>query len=361
MAMCLRLAEKGSGHVSPNPLVGAVLVKGGRVVARGVHRQFGGSHAEVECLHSFKGDTRNATLYVNLEPCSHHGKTPPCVDLIIDSGIRTVVVGMQDPNPIVAGKGLRKLRNAGVRVVKGVLGAEAESLNRHFITHITKRRPFVHVKIAQTLDGKIAFKRGSPSEISCIESRALVHRWRAEHDAVLVGAGTIRADDPLLTVRLAKGRDPALIVLDAALSLKPNYKVFRNAEVRRVFIVTTKESAKKHWRKIREFTSAGVTVLLIVSKNNYILPKQILREMYKLGVGSVLVEGGSDVFTQFVQSGLVDLLSVFVSAKIYPTGFPAFSQNGYGPHQRSERLGRPELVKRIGTDVLLQYSLSKGI
>lgn len=355
MAMCLRLAEKGRGYVSPNPLVGAVLVKEGQVVARGHHRRYGGPHAEVECLRSYKGDARNATLYVNLEPCSHHGKTPPCTDLIIDSGIRTVVVGTRDPNPLVAGRGIRKLRKAGVRVIEGVLQTEAKSLNRHFITHITKRRPFVHVKIAQTLDGKIALQRGLPSEISCIESRTLVHRWRAEHDAVLVGAGTIRADDPLLTVRLHKGRNPALVVLDGALSLSPKYKAFRDTSHRATIVFVNDRVAKKYGRKVHEFASAGVTLIPMRSQDTLINHNNILRKLYSLGFGSVLVEGGSGVFTQFLRSGTVDMMSVFVSPRVYASGVPAFLEAPRRLSERAQSGVRLELMKQVGRDALLQF------
>ena len=191
MSECLLLAELGKGQVSPNPLVGAVLVRDGRVVARGYHQRCGGPHAEMNCLAHYTGDVRSATMYVSLEPCSHHGKTPPCADMLSGSGLRHVVVGMKDPNPLVSGRGIERLRNAGVEVTVGVLEREARELNRVFVTHIRAKRPYVHVKIAQSMDGFIASPNARRRWISSAASRALVHRWRAEYDAVLVGAGTV--------------------------------------------------------------------------------------------------------------------------------------------------------------------------
>ena len=226
MQECLRLAERGRGSVSPNPMVGAVLVRKGRVLGRGYHARFGGPHAEVNCLGSVRGSTADSTLYVNLEPCAYYGKTPPCVDAVIAAGVREVFTAMKDPNPRVAGRGIRKLRSAGITVHVGLLGDEAKRLNRAFIRHTTVRRPFVHLKIAQSLDGMIAGPRRDNRWITSSASRALVHRMRSEHDAVLVGAGTIRADNPLLTVRSARGRNPHVVILDGRLNVSPKARIF---------------------------------------------------------------------------------------------------------------------------------------
>jgi diaminohydroxyphosphoribosylaminopyrimidine deaminase/5-amino-6-(5-phosphoribosylamino)uracil reductase len=358
MAMCLGLAEKGKGYVSPNPLVGAVLVKDGRVMARGYHHRFGGPHAEVECLKRYNGGLDNTILYVNLEPCAHQGKTPPCADLIIESGIRSVVVGMKDPNPLVSGKGIRKLRRAGVSVTTGVLEQQAMELNRIFVTHITKRRPFIHVKIAQTLDGKIARHQKSPTQITGLASRQLVHEWRAEHDAVLIGAGTIRSDNPSLTVRLAEGRDPAVVILDNSLSLNSKHRILMTAHRRRVILFAHDRTLRQQRGKVQELTSLGVCVIPIKSSGRYPPLRKIMKALYRMKIGSVLVEGGSAVFSQFRNEGLVDMLSIFVSPVVFGSGVPAFArQAGSGFHV--DRLSRSDLsVRVIESDALLQYNFN---
>jgi diaminohydroxyphosphoribosylaminopyrimidine deaminase/5-amino-6-(5-phosphoribosylamino)uracil reductase len=359
MTECLRLAEKGRGFVSPNPMVGAVLVKQGRIVARGFHRRFGGPHAEVECIRSYDGTLRGATLYVNLEPCSHHGKTPPCTDLIINSGIRKVVVGMKDPNPLVAGNGLRRLRRAGVRVISGVLEQEARELNRVFVTHITRRRPFVHVKVAQSLDGKIALERGSPVWITGKEARKLVHQWRAEHDAILVGANTIRVDDPFLTVRLARGRNPAAVILDGDLSISLRARVLKTARQRNVIIIANEKVVRRRIRKMKELTSQGVLVLPLLSKSNHLSLNIILRKLYRLNIGSLLVEGGSNVFTQFLEGDNIDLLSVFLAPAFMGKGVPAIDQM-YHSHRYPIWMSNCRASSRsVGKDTLLQFRFDR--
>lgn len=352
MKECLRLAEKGRGSVSPNPLVGAVLVKGGRIVGRGFHAQFGGPHAEVECLRSFHGDPHSATLYVNLEPCAHYGKTPPCTDLIIRSGIRRVVIGMKDPNPLVAGRGIRKLRSAGVRVVTGILEPEARDLNRAFVTNMTKKRPFVHMKIAQTLDGKIAFGDHSPTQITGREARSLVHKWRSEHDAVLVGAGTILADDPQLTVRMVKGRNPSVVLLDGKLSVNPASRIFNAKGGRQVIVLTTRKGQRRHPKKYKKLELAGAQMYVVKSKTSSIELMKILGRLYKSHIGSILVEGGSEVFTQFLNEGVVDRLSLMIAPKLLADdGLPVVSGTRFKGRLASTTL----TSQRIGQDVLVDF------
>ena len=340
--------------MSPNPLVGAVLVKDGRAVARGYHHRFGGPHAEVECLRSYKGNMRNTTLYVNLEPCTHYGKTPPCVDLVIDSGIRHVVIAMKDPNPLVAGRGIRELRRAGVRVTTDVMEGEARELNRAFIVNMTKRRPFVHMKIAQTLDGKIALDRRSSTQITSSKSLKLVHRWRTEHDAVLVGAGTIHADDPLLNVRLVKGRDPAVVILDGNLSLNSSHRIFRSAQHRRVIVFAANHVAIRKRRAIQALALAGVRIVTVESRNTRLPVKSILRKLSQLDVNSVLVEGGARVFSQFLNAGLVDRLSVFIAPRVLREGVPAFDETLLSLRQTHPYSGGELTGQQVGVDVLLQ-------
>jgi diaminohydroxyphosphoribosylaminopyrimidine deaminase / 5-amino-6-(5-phosphoribosylamino)uracil reductase len=356
MAMCIALARKGIGYVSPNPLVGAVLVRSGRVVARGYHHRFGGPHAEVECLQRYRGPMTGTVLYVNLEPCSHFGKTPPCADLIIERGVSRVVVGMTDPNPLVSGRGIRKLRRAGIRVDTGILTMESEELNFPFCISMRKMRPFVHVKVAQTLDGKIARTNNRPSRISGNAAATLVHRWRSEHDAILVGAGTIRSDNPRLTVRKASGRDPAVVVVDGKLTLNARHRVFASARRRRVYLICDRNAMERNPGKVRALSSRGVIVSPLTGNEGRISPQRILEYLHKQNIGSILVEGGANIFGQFASKRYCDRLSVIIAPRIFGSGVAAFD----GRVDR-QFLARPfdvnrDSLQKIGSDYLIQYT-----
>jgi len=354
MGECLALAKKGTGRVSPNPMVGAILVGKGRVLARGYHRSFGGPHAEATCLDRFSGNPSGATLYVNLEPCAHHGKTPPCTDRIIRSGIRQVVIGMEDPNPLVAGRGIRALRRAGIRTTVGVLEDECRDFNRLFIHHITKRLPFVHLKLAQSLDGKIAGVTRADRWISSVESRRLVHSWRASHDAVLVGAGTVSADNPRLNVRLVSGRDPAVIVIDGQLSLSQNSQLFQSAKERRIFLCTGTQAIKKRTSTIRQMENRGVQVLKFPDTKGRISLSAILRRAYENGIASILIEGGSNIAGGFFCAGLVDQLSLFIAPRVLGKGVPAFHHYVHQRRRHSRKVERV-ITNQLGPDLLVQY------
>jgi diaminohydroxyphosphoribosylaminopyrimidine deaminase / 5-amino-6-(5-phosphoribosylamino)uracil reductase len=354
MLECLALARRGAGYVSPNPMVGAVLVRHGRIVAKGYHRKFGGPHAEVDCLRNYRGPVESSTLYVNLEPCSHFGKTPPCTDLIIAKAIPRVVVGMKDPNPSVAGRGIRKLRSAGIRVEVGILRDESEGLNLHFIRHIVRRRPFVHVKIAQTLDGKIAGPDNTQLQISGPKSVALVHAWRSDHDAVLVGAETIRADNPLLSVRHATGRDPAVIILDGRLSLSGDERVFQSAKRRSVFLFCDETAARRKPRLVKKLSALRVEVVRMKGKRKRVAVSDVLDYLYWRNIGSVLVEGGSAIFGEFTRKRYCDQLSVFVAPRILGEGVAAFGRD-YDRQFVLSALKKAETVK-VGSDYLLHFT-----
>jgi diaminohydroxyphosphoribosylaminopyrimidine deaminase/5-amino-6-(5-phosphoribosylamino)uracil reductase len=350
MRECLRLAAKGRGRVSPNPLVGAVLVKSGRIVSRGYHRRFGAPHAEVECLKKYNGDPKGTTLYVNLEPCAHHGKTPPCTDLIIRTGISRVVTAMKDPNPLVAGKGFRRLRRAGVNVVTGVLEDEARHLNRHFVTQMSRQRPFVHVKIAQSLDGYITSAPGVSRWITSAASRRLVHRWRAEHDAVLVGAGTVAADNPRLNVRMARGRNPQIVVLDGSLRTSADAQLFRTRQA--PYIVVDRQIAGKKAAKVRSLVSRGAIIIAITGKRRRVPLTRVLQELYRRGIGSILVEGGAEVFRLFLKERLADQISLFIAPRFFGHGLRTLGRNVRGI---TLTLSRRDLsVKKVGPDILIQ-------
>ncbi|MGA9118269.1 MAG: bifunctional diaminohydroxyphosphoribosylaminopyrimidine deaminase/5-amino-6-(5-phosphoribosylamino)uracil reductase RibD [Bacteroidota bacterium] len=352
MRECLDLASRGAGFASPNPMVGALLVKDGRIIGCGWHHRSGGPHAEVECLKACTEDPRGATMYVNLEPCTHYGKTPPCADRLIAAGLRRVVIAMNDPNRLVNGKGVRKLAEAGLEVTVGVLEREAAYLNRQFIAHIRQRRPYVHVKVAQSLDGKISGGQGK--WISSLESRKLVHRWRTTHDAVLVGAGTVRKDHPLLTTRLVKGRNPHIIILDGALNLKRDELRFPRDNGRRVILCTTRRAVRRHQGSVRTLAKDGIEILALQVRGRRIQLPELLHCLYQSGVSSILVEGGSDIFTQFAGSGLVDEWSVFIAPRLLGRGIQAFHSTLDGSANRGHGKVNTLGCYRVGKDVLLR-------
>jgi len=349
MRECMNLALRGKGRVSPNPLVGAIIVRGKKIVARGWHRRFGGPHAEIDCLHRSRGGTSGTRMYVNMEPCAHYGKTPPCTESIIASGIRSVVIAMKDPNPLVAGRGIRALKRAGIRVTFGVLESEAKQLNRAFIKHITRRTPYVHVKVAQSIDGFIGGER-APRYLSSPASLRMVHRWRAEHDAVLVGAGTVRADNPRLTVRHVRGRDPHVIIIDGRLSIDERANALKREKGRGVFLCVSEAAAASLREKVSRLEARGIVVLRFPAPGGVLDLRGVLPALYRFSIGTILVEGGSSIFSQFLESRLADELSIFVTPLILGGGVPAFG--GRDP-------GRPRVqrftdfrTQRKGSDIL---------
>jgi len=348
MRECLRLAARGRGRVSPNPMVGAVLVRDGRIIARGWHQQFGEAHAEVHCLRRARGDLQRATLYVNLEPCSHTGKTPPCADLIVASGVGHVVVAMRDPNPRVAGRGLHRLRRGGVRVTVGVLEREARQLNRMFLHHITRRRPYVHLKVAQSLDGMIASANARGRWISSSESRRQVHLLRGQYDAILVGAGTVRDDNPRLTVRHGPRAEPAVVVLSGRGRVPETARVFRGN--RRVILVT--QEGRRDGTGLRRLESRGVTILRMPGRDGRVSLKAVLRQLYLLNIGSVFVEGGADVFGQFLRGDLVNEITLFLAPVALGRGVSAFG-TWTGTAAQVHWISRRGEVSRSGSDFVL--------
>lgn len=343
MERCLELAQKGYGWVHPNPLVGAVLVKRGRVIAEGFHRRFGGPHAERECLDRAGHQARGATMYVNLEPCIHHGKTPPCVDAIIGSGVREVVIAMRDPNSVVNGRGISALRRAGIRVRTGVMRNQARILNDRFVWWHLQGVPYVGLKWAQTLEGYIADSRGRSKWITGEDARRYAHVLRSGYDAVLVGAGTVLADDPRLTVRHVAGRDPVRIVLDARLRVTGDEKIFRHRNGR-TLVVTSSAKVRAAGRRVRTLLSRGVEVIGMDGGGAF-PPAGILRVLAAEGIASILVEGGPDTIQRFFEAGVFNAYHVFVRASLLGGG------------KRALAMPRPtsltSLAKTEGRDVML--------
>jgi len=354
MKRALTLARRGEGFVSPNPMVGAVIVKEGRVIGEGWHERCGGKHAEINALERARGDVAGSTIYVTLEPCCHHGRTPPCVDRIIAARPARVVVGVTDPNPLVSGRGIATLRDHGIETVVGVLEEACRDLNAFFFKYITTSIPFVTVKFAQTLDGRIATATGSSRWVSSHPSLRFAHRLRRNHDAILVGAGTVTNDDPELTVRLVRGRNPLRLVLDTLLTTPPEAKVFKDQEKARTVLIAS-ETAPLSRRRLME--KKGIEILTPGTTTDGRLDlRGLLVILGERQITSLLVEGGSRVITSFIKERLADELIVVVAPKIVGRGIDAVGDLGitsmtealFFPRRRLFRLGE-DVVWRLRT------------
>lgn len=359
MDRALGLAARGAGRVAPNPMVGAVLVgPGGVVLGEGWHGACGGPHAEVWAVRdAHRRDLgehlRAATLYVTLEPCSHHGRTPPCTDLVLREGIPRVVVAMRDPFPAVDGQGIARLRAAGVEVRVGVRAAEAFRLNEAFVRHVTTGRPLVTLKLAQTLDGRVAARSGDSRWVTGPPARRLVHRWRAEHGAVLVGAGTARADDPALTVRhvvLPEGvAQPLRVVLDRRGTLPPSLRLFTDAHAARTRAVVAEGTTPPYAAALAD---RGGAVWHVPAAEHLDLGA-VLDRLGAEGVQAVLVEAGPGLATALLRQDLVDRLAVFVAPRVLGEGRPAVGD--LGAERMSDAIALVEHVwERVGDDLLLR-------
>ncbi len=356
MRRALALARQGEGFVSPNPMVGCVIVRDGEVVAEGYHHQVGKEHAEIDALKKLDFQAKDCDLYVSLEPCCHHGRTPPCADAIIRAGVRSVHVAMVDPNPLVAGGGINRLRDAGIGVEVGVLEEESKQLNERFITYISKKRPFVLVKAAASLDGRIAtrsFDSGQTSGgISGPESHRLVHQLRHAYDAILVGASTVRYDNPQLTTRLPDResvRHPVKIVLDALGETPAEVRLLDGKPV--IFVSTSK--SRKSWREAMR--DAGAEVWVLPSDQDRLDLSVLLTRLAKeKHLASVLVEGGSQVIGSFFEQKLVDKLALFLTPRLIGAqGLPLVGGLSVEALTDAPRL-RDMRVKAVGEDILVE-------
>ncbi len=313
MQRCLQLAQLGAGHAAPNPMVGAVLVHQGRIIGEGYHRQYGQAHAEVECVRSVAEEDRplitRATMYVSLEPCAHFGKTPPCADLIVAQGIPEVVIGCTDTFSEVSGKGIEKLQKAGIKVTTGVLERACRELNRRFFTYHEKKRPYIVLKWAQCPAGFMATLSGEPVRLSNEYSDRLVHRWRSEEMAIMVGTNTALTDDPRLTNRLWTGKDPIRLVIDRELKTPAHYRL-RDGSVPTWFFTE------------RTSGSEGLTETIHTDFRQPILP-QLMERLHEKKVTSVLVEGGAYLLQRFVEAGLWDEARVINGSNMLPDGIKA--------------------------------------
>ncbi len=315
MLLALALARRGEGRVEPNPMVGCVIVRRGRVIGEGYHRRFGGRHAEIEALRWCATTARGATVYVTLEPCCHFGKTPPCTDALIQAGVAEVVIPLADPDPLVGGKGIRQLRRAGIRVRTGVCRGEAEEVLAPYLTCTRLDRPYVIAKWAQGLDGGLVTAPGTSKWISSEASRRRVHRLRARVDAVLVGVGTVQADDPLLNARgVPVRRLAARVVLDSRLRIPEFCRLAATARAIPLWLVTSPRAART--AKAMRLKRRGAEIIGCAGRDGRVSLKQVLRELHHRGVTNLIVEGGPTVLTSFLQARLVDECLGFVAPRI---------------------------------------------
>jgi diaminohydroxyphosphoribosylaminopyrimidine deaminase / 5-amino-6-(5-phosphoribosylamino)uracil reductase len=350
MRMACRLAEKAAGRTSPNPMVGAVLVRDGEIIGSGFHRFAGADHAEIVALKEANKKAHGATLYINLEPCNHQGRTPPCTRSLIAAGVKEVVVGMKDPNPLVSGKGLRSLARAGIKVRTGVLQEDCRALNEAFTKFITRRVPFVTLKLAASLDGKIAAASGDARWISCEESRATVHLLRNTYDAVLVGAGTVIIDNPQLTCRTAGGRDPRRIILDARLRIPLNAEFLRQRGSDKNIIVTSTTSPAA---KIRALENLGATVWRLPAREGAVRWLPLLKKLAKTGIASILIEGGATTAARALKEKMVDKVLLFYAPKLVG-GDGRYMIGSLGVESIKQSVMLQNLkIQKSGTDLLV--------
>lgn len=352
MEKAINLGWQGMNLTSPNPRVGCVITKNGKIIGTGFHKKFGSEHAEINAINSAAEDLKNSTMFVTLEPCSHFGKTPPCIDRIIASGISRVVVALKDINPVI--KGIEKLKEKGLKVETGVLKDEANELVRGYYQFVKNKKPFVIVKAALSWDGKIATKTGESQWISNEPARKYSMSLRGMNDAVLIGVGTVRCDNPELTYRLDTplAKDPLRVILDPDLTIKVSAKILS----RNTLIFTSEDSDKE---KIKLIEDKGAEIIQVETENKYILPATVLKELYKKNIISLLVEGGGMTIGNFIDAGVVDRIifvygSMIIGGKDAPT---ACDGSGIQNIKKSRKLVNIKRIE-VGDNIIMQGDLS---
>lgn len=354
MERALRIARKGQGWVSPNPMVGAVIVKDGAVISEGYHRRFGEAHAEVNAITNAKGSLAGATLYVTLEPCCHFGKTPPCTDAVIESGIARVVIGVRDPNPSVSGRGIARLNEHRIHTTVGVLESQCRDLNEVFFKYMTTAAPFVTLKYAQTVDGRIAAASGNSRWISSDASLRYAHELRSHHDAVLVGIDTVLRDNPELTVRHVKGRNPLRVILDSTLKIPLASSVLAKQDEARTMIITTRAGDAE---KMHMLGAIGIEIITADSCEGVGVDlSSALRELSTRNISSVLVEGGARTITSFIRERLPDRLIIITAPKIMGKGIEAVGDLGFHEVDDAIKLVVKRIVKK-GDDIIMDLRI----
>jgi len=355
MKKALQLAKRGLGRTSPNPMAGAVIAKDREIISQGYHRYYGGPHAEIEAINKLKVSSKDTTLYVTLEPCCHYGKTPPCTDAIMKLEFARIVVGTVDPNPKVNGKGIAILRNHGFLVTEDILREECQRINEVYFKYIQTGIPFVTIKFAQTIDGRIATQTGHSRWISSEATLNLGHKMRSIHDAVMIGVGTVIQDNPQLTVRRTKGRTPLRIISDSHLRIPASSNVLNDSYVQNTLIATTSAADKD---KIKEIENKGVKVLVIdQDKYGRVSLSELLKRLGEIGISSVMVEGGGQIITSLLRQRLVDKLIVIIAPKIIGQGINWVGNLGI--ERMDEALKFLEYrFRKVGDDLVFEGRLS---
>lgn len=357
MRRAIALARGGIPWASPNPLVGAVIVKDGRIIGEGWHERCGELHAERNALKHCTEDPAGATIYVTLEPCCHHGRTPPCTEALIEGKLKRVVIGSRDPNPLVAGKGAAVLRAAGIEVVEDFLRGECDALNPIFFHYITTRTPYTAVKYAMTADGKIAACTGASQWITGEEARKHVHHLRSRYRAILVGIGTVLADDPMLNCRIDGGRDPVRVVCDSTLRIPLASKICQTAKGQETIVACAAENEEKR----AALEALGVTVLCVPGADGKVDFKKLMLALGARGIDSVLIEGGGEIHYSALCSGVVQRVYAYVGSKLFGGVSAKTPVGGQGFPSPAEavQLSAPQ-VEVFGSDVLLTYDVKGG-
>jgi diaminohydroxyphosphoribosylaminopyrimidine deaminase / 5-amino-6-(5-phosphoribosylamino)uracil reductase len=361
MQRALELAKRGIGYTNPNPLVGAVIVKNGRIIGEGYHEVYGSFHAEVNAFRNAVEDVRGADMYVTLEPCSHYGKTPPCAKAIVEKGIGRVFIGIKDPNPLVAGRGINILQEAGIEVVSGILEEEGRKLNEIFLKYIITKLPFTIMKTAMTLDGKIATHTNASKWITGELSRKHVHELRHRLSGIMVGIGTVLADDPSLTTRLKEGRgsDPIRIIVDSTAKIPLEAQVL-NLQSKAKTIIAVTERANKD--KLKAIEEKGAEIIIAASKNGRVDLSVLMRELGERKIDSVLLEGGSELNYAALEEGIVDKVNAFIAPKIIGGVNAKTPVGGRGKEDMSEAINLRGIdIHRFGDDIMIEGYIKKEV
>lgn len=358
MKTALELAQKGMGFTAPNPMVGAVIVKNGRIIGQGYHRKYGELHAEREALAACTEEPEGASIYVTLEPCCHYGKQPPCVNAILEAGIRRVIIGSSDPNPLVAGKGIRILKNHGIEVTENILKEECDKLNEAFFYYIQNKKPYVVMKYAMTMDGKIAAYTGESKWVTGEAARIHVQEQRLKYTGIMVGVGTVLADDPMLTCRLENSRNPVRIICDSHLRTPLTSKIVRTAATIPTIIV----SSSKDQQKIKNYEELGCQVLYVPEKNGHIDLNRLMELLGAAKIDSILLEGGGSLNWSALENGIVQKVQTYIAPKLFGGEEAKTPVEGKGfPDPASAVLLKKSEMIRLGDDFLIESEVKRNV
>ena len=353
MLRAIELAKGGIGFVNPNPLVGAVIVKDGRIIGEGFHEKYGTLHAERNAIKNCTEDPKGADMYVTLEPCCHFGKNPPCTEAVVEAGIKRVYVGSSDPNPLVAGKGIEYLKQHGIEVIEGFEKEACDALNDIFFHYITTKTPYVILKTAITADGKTATLTGSSQWITNEKSRANVHLTRKRVSAIMAGIGTVLADDPMLNCRCSDPSDPVRIIADSSLRIPLDSNIVKTANEIPTYVATLSDNEEK----IKLLEQCGINIIKAKDSGGRVDLKELMKTLGAMGLDSVLIEGGAKLHTSALKSGIVNKLQIYIAPKIIGgDGRSAFESLGIEEVSESVKLSKPKLTMLDG-DILAEYEV----